>query len=455
MRSETRSLGSATSPAVSAEDERFSEWAHRLIPGGAHTYSRGDDQFPLSAPRAFVRGKGARIWDLNSVEYVDLGMGINNVLIGHAEDEIDDAAVAAIRSGQAFSRPSPLEVEAAEALVKLFPGMEMAKFAKNGSDANSAALLLARATTGRSLIGYDATAPFLAIHDWFIGTTKVNAGVPEAVRQLSVPFAFNDVKSVEAMFAEHGADLAAVILEVCRDQRPAPEFLARLRALCDRHGTLLVFDEVVTGFRYDLHGAHSLFGVVPDLLSIGKAMANGYALAALLGPAKYMERGGIRHTDERVFFLSTTNGPERSALAACVATVAFYQEHDVVGRLHETGGRLKHEFNGLAEEAGIVDQLHLYGDFACRPFLATLDASGRPSAPLRTLFLQETMRRGLFMPWVCPSYRFGDAELERSLEAVRAAVRVYAVALERGTVEGLLVGPPVRPVFRRLNGDLA
>lgn len=441
--------------AIATEDERFSERAHRVIPGGAHTYSRGDDQFPHTAPRAFVRGKGARVWGLNGAEYVDLGMGINNVLIGHAEEEIDDAAVATIRSGQAFSRPSPLEVEAAEALVGLFPGMEMAKFAKNGSDANTAAVLLARAITGHSLIGYDSTSPFLAIHDWFIGTTTVSAGVPEAVRRLSVPFVFNDVGSVERMFTQHGADLAAVVLEVCRDQRPLPEFLVRLRALCDRHGTLLVFDEVVTGFRYGLHGAYSLFGVTPDLLSIGKAMANGYALAALLGRAKYLERGGIRHTDERIFFLSTTNGPERSALAACLATVAFYKQHDVITRLYETGRRLMAAFNDASTEAGIADQLHLHGDFACRPFLATLDRAGRPSAPLRTLFLQETMRRGLFMPWVCPSYRYGVAELERTLEAVRAAVRVYAIALERGSVEGLLVGPAVRPVFRRLNADSA
>lgn len=445
--------GTDAPPVISTEDERFSERAHRVIPGGAHTYSRGDDQFPLTAPHAFARGKGARVWDLSGVEYVDLGMGINNVLIGHAEEEIDEAAIAAIRSGQAFSRPSPLEVEAAEAVVGLFPGMEMAKFAKNGSDANTAAVRLARAITGRSLIGYDATAPFLAVHDWFIGTTKVGAGVPEAVRRLSVPFVFNDVASLERMFAEHGADLAVVMLEVCREVRPLPEFLARLRALCDQHGALLGFDEVVTGFRYGLNGAYSLFGVVPDLLSIGKGMSNGYALAALLGPAKYMERGGIRHDEERVFFLSTTNGPERSALAACVATVAFYKQHDVIGRLHETGRRLMMSFNEAAADAGIGEQLRLYGDFACRPYLATLDRAGRPSAPLRTLFLQETMRRGLFMPWVCPSYRFGDPELERTLEAVRAAVRVYSVALERGSVEGLLVGPAVRPVFRRLNAD--
>lgn len=441
-------------PEVSTDDELFSERAHRVIPGGAHTYSRGDDQFPRIAPRAFVRGKGARVWDLRGREYVDLGMGINNVLIGHAETEIDDAAIAAIRSGQAFSRPSPLEVEAAEAVVGLFPGMEMVKFAKNGSDANTAAVRLARAITGRSLVGYDAAAPFLSVHDWFIGTTRMSAGVPTLVSRLSVPFQFNDVESVERMFADHGTDLAAVVLEVCRDVRPQVGFLARLRALCDRYGALLVFDEVVTGFRYALSGAYSIFQVVPDLLSIGKAMANGYALAALLGPARHMERGGLRHAGERVFLLSTTNGPESSALAACAATVAFYRRNDVIGRLDEMGRRLMSGFNDAAAAAGVAQHLHLHGDFSCRPFLATLDRAAQPSAPLRTLFLQETMRRGVFMPWICPSYRFGEAELERTIAAVEAAAHVYAVALERGSVDGLLVGPSVRPVFRPSNaGD--
>ena len=214
----------------------------------------------MSAPHTFVSGKGGRVRALDGQEYVDWGMGINNVLIGHAEDVIDEAAIAAIRKGQAFSRPTLLEVALAESVTSLFPGLEMAKFGKNGSDGNTAAIRLARAITGRPLIGYDATAPFLSIHDWFIGKTLVNAGVPDEIQKLSVPFAFNDTPSVERMFAEHPGQIASVILEVCRDTKPAPGFLMTLRRLCDREGALLIFDEVVTGFRYELHGAHSLFG---------------------------------------------------------------------------------------------------------------------------------------------------------------------------------------------------
>jgi glutamate-1-semialdehyde 2,1-aminomutase len=428
----------------------FNERASRVIPGGAHTYSKGRDQFPANAPQAFVSGKGARVRDLDGREFVDWGMGINNVLIGHAEDVIDDAAVAAIRGGQNFSRPTLREVEAAEQLASLVDGAEMIKFAKNGSDANTAALRLARAVTGRTRVLFDGAAPFLAIHDWFIGHTAVDAGVPDAARQLATPFAFNDLASAERLFAAHD-DIAAVILEPCRERRPAPGFLEGLRALCDRHRAVLIFDEIVTGFRYHLHGASRLFGVTPDLITMGKGMANGYAVAALAGRASIMTRGGLDHVAERVFLLSTTNGAEQSGLAAAMATMAFYQQHDVVAQLARTGRAAADAINAAARAEGIADFLKADGDFDCRPVILCLDHERAPSLPHRTLFLQEMCRHGVFMPWICPSFRHGAAELDRTAEACARAARVYAEAIERRGVGGLLDGPAVKPVMRRYN----
>lgn len=429
----------------------FSARAHRVIPGGAHTYSKSDDLLPIGAPAAFVRAKGARIWDLTGREFVDWGMGVNSVLIGHAEDIIDEAAIAALRHGQNFSRPSPLEVEAAEAILQLFEGMDMAKFAKNGSDANDAAIRLARAVTGRALIAYDRDAPFLSIHDWFIGNTVMNTGVPEATASLAVPFRYNDIASVETLFAEHGFRLAAVILEPCRDLRPQPGFLERLRSLCNSHGVLLIFDEIVTGFRYDLHGAQKLFGVRPDLTTIGKGMGNGYALMALLGWRKHMERGGLAYPGPRCFLLSTTNGAERSALAAGLATIEFYQTRDVIGHLACVGQRL---ITGLAESVrrhGIEEYLSAASDFPCRPVLRCLDHDGAPSFEHRTLFIQEMLKRGVFMPWICPSFRHGESEIAQTLEAFDETCMVYARAIEQRSVDGLLEGRPGRPVFQRFN----
>ena len=230
-----------------------------------------------------------------------------------------------------------------------------------------------------------------------------------------------------------------------------PGFLETLRRLCTENGTLLVFDEVVTGFRYALNGAHSLFGVTPDFLAIGKGMANGYAISAILGKREYMERGGIRHDKERVFFLSTTNGPEQSALAATLATIRFYRAHDVIGRIYANG---KAVIDGVAQAAkrhGIAEYISGASDFACRPALKFLGPDRQASLAYRTLFLQEMAVRGVFIPWVCPSFRHGASELDRTCEAIDAACAVYARALEAGSVETLLVGPAARPVFRRFN----
>jgi glutamate-1-semialdehyde 2,1-aminomutase len=429
----------------------FRERANRIIPGGAHTYSKGHDQFPANAPQAFVRGKGARVWDVDGREFVDWGMGVNNVLIGHAEDAIDDAACAALRNGQNFSRPTLVEVEAAEELVDLLDGMEMAKFAKNGSDANTAALRLARAITGRPVIFFDGAAPFLAIHDWFIGNTAMNAGVPDAISRLARPFTFNDTSSVDRLFEAHGRECAAVILEPCRDQRPADGFLQRIREQCNRHGALLIFDEVVTGFRLSMHGASRLFGVTPDLMSVGKALANGYALTALVGRRELMMRGGLDHADPRVFLLSTTNGAEQSALAAARATLTFYKQQDVIAQLASVGDCVRRALESATRPLGIGEFLSIRGDFAARSVLSCLDHEGAPSAAHRTLFQQELVRHGVFMPWVCPSFRHGPAEIEQTAVAFTHAAAVYARALEARSVDGLLDGPAVKPVFRRYN----
>jgi glutamate-1-semialdehyde 2,1-aminomutase len=381
-------------------------------------------------------------------------MGIQNVLVGHAEEEIDDAACAALRRGQNFSRPTDLEVEAAEALIALFPGMDMVKFAKNGSDANTAALRLARAVTGRDVVAYDESAPFLSIHDWFIGGTAMNAGVPKPVNRTIVSFRYNDVETVEALFDAYPHQLAAVILEPCRDIRPDPGFFERLRALCDTHGTLLIFDEVVTGFRYSLHGAYSLLGVRPDLMAVGKGMANGYALSALVGKRDIMERGGLRHSEARCFLMSTTNGAERSALAAGLATIRFYLDNDVIGRLYQVGRAVMQGINDSARKHGIAHYVRARSDFDCRPMLDTFDDEGRPSLTYRTLLLQELAKNGLLLSWICPSFRHGEAEISRTLRAFDAACGVYAQAIHDKSVARYLEGPPIQPVFRSFNNCL-
>jgi glutamate-1-semialdehyde 2,1-aminomutase len=423
--------------------------AQEVIPGGAHTYAKGEDQYPVEAPGVIVRGQGCHVWDADGNEFIEYGMGLRAVTLGHAYPSVVAAAARAMQQGTNFTRPAALEVACAEQLLGLIDGAEMVKFAKNGSDATTAAVKLARAFTGRDLVAICADQPFFSTDDWFIGTTAMAAGIPQAVRDLTVTFRYNDLESVRALFAAHPRQVACLVLEPATAVEPAPGFLAGLRALCDREGALLVFDEMITGFRWDLGGAQKVYGVTPDLSTFGKAMANGFALAALVGRREIMELGGLRHARDRVFLLSTTHGAETHALAAAMETIRVYQCEPVIETLRRQGNRLAAGVTAAAAAAGVGAQVFVLGHPANLVF-ATRDRDGQPSQPLRALFMQELIRRGVLGPSFVVSYSHRDEDIDRTIDAVAGACAVYARALADG-VERYLVGRPLKPVMRRTN----
>lgn len=432
------------------EGQRLRERAHRLIPGGCHTYSKGDDQFPRNAPPLLVGGKGCRVWDPDGREYLDWGMGLRSVILGHAFEPVLEAVRRELQSGSNFTRPSPREGELAEVLTELIPCAEMAKFAKNGSDVTSAAVRLSRAYTGRELIARCGDHPFFSVDDWFIGDTERNAGIPKRIREMTLRFSYNDADSLERLFREHPGLIACVILEPATTSEPRDGFLSRVRALCDREGAVLIFDEIITGFRWHVRGGQSLFGVTPDLATFGKAMANGFSVSALVGKREIMKRGGTDHEHPLVFLLSTTAGGETHALAAALATVRYLRGNPVLDHVWKIGRQLRDGFNRLAAEAGL-ERHALARGYPCSPEFAFLDAQG-PALPLRTLFQQEMAARGVLMPYLVPSFAHTEADVERTLGACREALDVVRRAVDRGSVEGLLEGPVIRPVFRRLSG---
>ena len=301
---------------------------HDLVPGGAHTYARGSDQYPEFMAPVLVRGQGCRVWDADGNEYIEYGMGLRSVTLGHGFRPVVDAVCSAIADGVNFSRPTALELAAAEDFLDLVPGADMVKFAKNGSDVTTAAVRLARAATGRVKVAV-CEQPFFSTDDWFIGTTQMDSGIPESSRDATVRFRYNDLDSLSAALA--GDDVACVILEAATStSEPEPGYLQGVRRLCDRHGALLIIDEMITGFRWSAHGAQAVYGVEPDLSCWGKAMSNGFPLSALAGKREFMELGGLRTDRERVFLLSTTHGPETGSLAAFRAVVKAYANDDPV-----------------------------------------------------------------------------------------------------------------------------
>lgn len=424
------------------------ERLHAMIPGGAHTYAKGDDQYPENLAPVISHGNGAHVWDVDGNRYIEYGSGLRSVSLGHAHPRVIEAVRRELDRGSNFVRPSIVEVAAAERFLATVPTAEMVKFAKNGSDATTAAVRLARAATGRPRVALCGDHPFFSVDDWFIGTTPMSAGIPAATNELTVAFPYGDLAATEQLLTRYQDEIACLILEPATHTEPPPGYLAGLRDLADRHGCVLVFDEMITGFRWSEAGAQGLYGVVPDLSTFGKALGNGFAVSALAGRRDLMERGGLRHSGDRVFLLSTTHGAETHSLAAAMAVQTTYVEEGITARLHALGERLAAGVREAAAGMGVGDHLVLHGR-ASNLVFATLDENGRPSQQYRTLFLRRLLAGGVLAPSFVVSSALDDADIDRTVDVVAEACAVYRKALDAADPTPWLAGRPVRPVFRR------
>lgn len=428
----------------------LSERAHERIPGGAHTYSKGDDQFPENAPRIIDRGLGCQVWDVDGNTFKDLAMSLGTVILGHAYEPVLEAVRKELGRGVNFCRPSLIEGELAELMADIIPSAEMVKFGKNGSDAVTAAVKLARAYTGRDYIARCAEDAFNAIHDWFIGSTIMNRGVPQAVRDLTLKFNYNDLGSCQRLFDEYPGKIACFLLEPVSAIEPAPGFLEGLKALCEKHGTLLIFDEVVSGFRFALGGVQEMVGVTPHLSAFGKAMANGFSTSALVGQREFMRLGDIAHDQERVFLLSTTHGGETHSLAAAIACINELKKQDAIHHFWQVGKKLMDGVRQAAESLDALRYVNFHG-YSVKPGFSFNDETGQLSMAARTLFLQETIARGLLMPYVVPSLAHKDADIDFAVACIADALAEVKQAAEGPGIESAIEGATVKPVFRKFN----
>jgi glutamate-1-semialdehyde aminotransferase len=426
--------------------ERFKksqEWLDRtlkVIPSGTQTYSKGPRQFIRGASPVFVeRGDGARLWDVDGNEFLDFTMGLCAVILGYADPDVNAAVTRQMALGTVFTLPHPIETEVSEMLARLIPCAEMVRFGKNGSDATAGAVRLARAVTGRDLI---ACCGYHGWQDWYVGTRTLNRGVPEATRALTVPFDYNRIETLERIFDERPGQVAGVIMEPMQFELPAPGFLEAVRDLAHRHGALLIFDEIKTGFRLALGGAQERFGVLPDLAAFGKAMTNGFPLAALVG------RRDIMELLDHVFF-SFTAGGETVALAACRATVTKMEQQRVIEHIWTQGARLQDGLNQRVTRAGLSDFMWCKGT---PPLNAVYFHKAGESATwwaLKSLFQQECIRRGLlFTGDHNLSLAHGGKEIDEALRTYDAVIEITAAAIRDGSVERRLEGPAAEPVFR-------
>lgn len=443
---------------------------HRKIPAACHTYSKGDDQFPATAPVRIARGLGYRVWDDHDRPFIDWTMGLASVSLGHAYPPVVAAAREWLERGSNFARPTRLEEELADELLAIVPCAQMVKFGKHGSDGTSSAVRLARALTGRDRILACASNPFYSVHDWWIGTTEASAGIPRAISDLTDLFPFGDLAALDALLDRYRGEVACVIVEPAATTPPSLQggcrrcagegavsptcpqelFWKQVQERTRQAGALFILDENKTGFRLAVPGAETLFGLEPDLVCYGKAIGNGFSVSALAGRADALDQGGIQQTErDRVFLLSATHGGETHALAAAIATVRIMRREPVIERMWSIGTSLTSRFNVLTDRLGLAANFGMSG-YPCFPTLR-IERDGAADPALRTLFLQEMAARGVLMNFIAPAYVHDEAAVAETLAAAEGALAACGEALSGDLVGSRLLGPVVRPVFRKRN----
>jgi glutamate-1-semialdehyde 2,1-aminomutase len=401
-------------------------------------------------------------------KFLDYGMALRAVTLGYADDEVNEAAFEEIRKGNNLTRASLTELNAAELITSLIPSAEMVKFAKNGSNAVTAAVKLSRGYTGRRYVARCTEHPFFSFDDWFIGNTIMDKGTLQDEKKFTLQFQYNNLASLETLFDQHPNEIACVLLEPATTVSPcscsgsykqegctndahlSENFLHKVKALCSKHGAVFILDEMITGFRWHLQGAQKYFNIEPDLCTFGKGMANGFSVAAVAGKRDIMDLGSIQDEGkERLFLVSTTHGAEMCGLGAFIKTIELYKRDNVITSIWNYGQKLMDGMNGIAAKLGIEKYFAVQG-YPCSPVYMTLNAAGEADLALRTLFSQEMIRNKVIMAWMALSNSHGAAELDLTLSAVEKSLSVYSQALEKGT-GSYLNGKAVKPVFRKYN----
>ena len=435
-----RSLLNESSDVPPAFDRslRLLARAERVIPLGSQTFSKSRLQLPhTQSPLFLTHGDRGRVWDVDGNEYVDLMGGLLPVVLGYRDPDVDVAIREQLTRGISFSLATELEVELAERLAEIIPCAEMARFGKNGSDATAAAVRIGRAATGRDRV---AAGGYHGWHDWYVGATSRNKGVPARYSELTHRFDHNDIDALHTLFRAHPGEFAAVILEPMTASEPAPGYLDEVAALTRAKGAVLIFDEVITGFRFDIGGAQTLFSVTPDLAAFGKSMGNGMPISAVVGRADLMAEM------EEIFFSSTFGG-EALSLAAAIAVIDKMRNTPVIERLWETGKRLADGVRERIAEHELADTIALGGK---APWMLhrIADHPGARKEAIRTLLLRELIGGGVLITASHNvNYAHGEADIVHVLGAYDHALGVVRRALDGGALEAELPCPVIEPLF--------
>ncbi len=435
-------MSDVAKPKIAKSDELWAR-ATQIIPAGTQTFSKGPSQFVDGvAPKYLDRAEGCYVWDVDGNKYIDYAMACQPIILGYRDPDVDKAIIDQLGKGITFSLMHPLEIEVTERLIEMIPCAEAVRFGKNGADATSIAIRISRSVTGREHLAY---CGYHGWHDWYIANTDRNEGIPAFNQTLSHSFTYNDLASLARVFESHEGQIACAILEPASALEPAPGFLEGVKEICHDNGALVVYDEIITGFRWAEGGAQERYGVLPDLACFAKGLSNGMPLSAIVGRKEYMKVLG-----ENTFF-SFTYGGECLSLAAARATTDKIRREKVIDRLWRIGAKLQDGFNDLAAQHGLEDFVRCIG-VPCRTILA-FDGQDRLDAlEIKSLFIQEIVKRGVLccgFHAICAAH--GEPEVEMTLAAYDGAMRLFRSVLDKGqAIAGVLEGKPVEPVLRKI-----
>ena len=421
------------------ESTNFLKLAEKLIPLGSQTFSKSRTQYPVGISPLYVdRAKGCYTWDIDGNKYIDLVSSLASITLGYQNRQVNKAIRKQLNTGTIFSLPGKLEFEVAEKIVNLVPSAEQVRFGKNGTDATSAAIRLARAVTGRQVI---AVCGYHGWQDWYIGSTSRNKGVPSVVSDLTKSFGFNNLESVKEIFEQNLGNVAAVILEPMNLSWPEANFLEEVRALCTKQGSVLIFDETITGFRFSKGGAQELFGVLPDLTTLGKGIANGFPLSAVVGKREIM-------TEMNEIFFSGTFGGELLSLAAANEVLAQHLENKVVPKLYEAGESLSNVTQEALEDNHLSEVLELSGHPTWR-FLNWKDHESASAVEIKTFFMQECFKEGIL---VLGAHNVTTAHSRKIIQRIgHKYSQIFfrlRQSLQDNTLKSRLEVVPLQPLFK-------
>jgi glutamate-1-semialdehyde 2,1-aminomutase len=421
------------------QSEIFLKRALATIPLASQTFSKSLLSFPEGVSPYFAeKGKGCYLYDVDGNQYTDFISALLSISLGYADEDVNGAVTQQLELGSIFSLPHRLEFEVAELLTDLIPCADMVRFGKNGSDATSAAVRLARAYTQKDMI---AVCGYHGWQDWYIGSTSRDLGVPKSTKALTHAFTYNDIDSLKALFKTHANEFAAVIMEPMNLYYPKDDFLAKVKDLCVEHDVVLIFDETITGFRFDINGAQQLFGVTPDLATFGKGMANGFPISAVVG------RKDIMTLMEDIFF-SGTFGGDTIALAAAKATILKMQDHKVLPHVHAMGNSILKQLNNLIEAEGLADYFSTAGHPSWS-FLVSKDGRNHDVWTIKTYLMQQLISQGFISNG---SHNLSFSHKQQHIDQLMAAYSEILPQIKywdnKGQLSEQLRCPPLQPIFK-------